>query len=489
MDHTLCNPAVMSHTLSSTVATGTTYMRPTISPIRRDLGSLALLDKTVNKKKVLDFCKKNKVQFVNMQFTDLLGVVKAVTIPIHKLPGAIDHNVWFDGSSIEGFTRIFESDMYLKPDLSTVALLPWTVDSGDVTVRIICDVYMPDDTPFMGDPRGILKRQLLEAKKLGFDFSTGPELEFFLFKKSNGKLMPLPHDNAGYFDQTTDLASSIRADMSFALDSMGVEVEALHHEVAIGQHEINFKYDGALATADKATTFKTVLKAVADRYGLHATFMPKPIAGVNGSGMHVHQSLWKNGKNAFYDKKDSYGLSEVARHFVAGQLKHIRAMNALLNPLINSYKRLVAGYEAPVYTAWGTTNRSALIRIPRLTEATRVNATRCELRCPDPSANTYLAFAVMLAAGLDGVKNKLTPPAPVEENIFDMTTAEAKKRKITPVSESLDVALEELKNDDVIRGVLGEDTFEKYYEGKRAECDSYRTAVSQWELDTYLEVY
>ncbi|MEK7528532.1 MAG: glutamine synthetase family protein [Patescibacteria group bacterium] len=438
---------------------------------------------------VLEFAKKHSVQFINMQFIDLLGIPKAVTIPVHKLEDAIDTNVWFDGSSIQGFTRIFESDMYLQPDLNTVALLPWTVGSGDVTMRIICDVYLPDGKPFSGDPRGILKRQLAEAKKLGYDFFTGPELEFFLFQKKDGKLSPLPHDNAGYFDQTTDLASSIRADMSFALDSMGVEVEALHHEVAVGQHEIDFKYSDALSTADRAVTFRMVLKTVADRYGLHATFMPKPIFGINGSGMHVHQSMWKGGKNAFYNKKGVYGLSDLARSFIAGQLKHIRAMNAILNPLVNSYKRLVAGYEAPVYTAWGNTNRSALIRIPRITPSRQPTGTRCELRCPDPAANVYLTFAVMLAAGMDGIKNKMTPPDPVEENIFHMDEASARKRKITPVAENLDIALEELKNDSVIRNVLGDDTFEKYYELKRAEWDSYRTAVSQWEIDNYLEVY
>lgn len=443
------------------------------------------------KEVVLDMAREHAVQFVDMQFTDIFGVLKAVTIPVHKLKDALEHNVWFDGSSIEGFTRITESDMYLKPDMNTFAVLPWTKNGEDVTARLICDVYLPDGTPFEGDPRNILKRQMDEVHKLGLTFNTGPELEFFLFKKGeNGELTPLPHDDAGYFDQTTDLGLQIRRHMAFGLDEMGIEVEALHHEVAAGQHEIDFKYADAVTTADNAISLKLTLKAVAQRMGLLATFMPKPIFGINGSGMHVHQSLASldSGANAFYDKSGMYGLSEIARHFIAGQIKHIKAMNAIMNPTVNSYKRLVVGYEAPVNAAWGQRNRSALIRIPRVSPGVADKATRCELRCPDPAANPYLTFAVMLAAGLDGIKNKLEAPAPVEENIWHLTPKEMKKRGIKTVAGSLKEALEALRDDEVIRGALGEHFFTHFYEAKMAEYDKYRISVSQWELDQYLEV-
>lgn len=442
------------------------------------------------KKLILDFTKEFNVEFVNMQFTDLLGIPKAVTIPIHKLEDAIDKNVWFDGSSIEGFTRIHESDMYLQPDLATFAILPWTADTPRTTARIICDVFMPDGTPFTGDPRYILKRQLKKAEEMGYTFNTGPELEFFLFKKENGKLLPLPHDQAGYFDQTTDLASDIRADMSVSLDAMGIEVEALHHEVAIGQHEIGFRYGNALSTADNAVTFKMVLKAIANSYGLHATFMPKPIFGINGTGMHVHQSLFckETGDTAFYDDNDKYHLSMTAKHFIAGQLHHVRAMNAILNPLVNSYKRLVVGYEAPVYISWAHTNRSALIRVPRFTKGQR-KAARIELRCPDPASNPYLAFAVMIAAGIAGIKGKMIPPDPVEEDIYLFDEAELSKRKMATVSENLYVALQEMKKSELMRDVLGQHAFEKFYETKIKEWDEYRLRVSDWEIEKYLEVY
>ncbi|MDP2624821.1 MAG: type I glutamate--ammonia ligase [Candidatus Peregrinibacteria bacterium] len=443
----------------------------------------------VTKEMVIDMAREHDVQFVDMQFTDILGVLKAVTIPVHKLESALDHNVWFDGSSIEGFTRITESDMYLQPDMSTFAVLPWTKGGEDVTARLICDVYMPDGTAFEGDPRNILRRQLERAAKLGFTFNTGPELEFFLFKRDeDGKFAPLPHDQAGYFDQTTDLALQIRREMAFDLDSMGIEVEALHHEVAAGQHEINFKYADALTTADNAVSFKLTLKAVAQRVGLLATFMPKPIFGVNGSGMHVHQSLasMEDGTNKFYDEDGTYGLSEMAQKFIAGQLKHIKAMNAVMNPTVNSYKRLVVGYEAPVNAAWGQKNRSALIRIPRITPAQAKYATRCELRCPDPSSNPYLTFAVMLAAGLDGIESDLPIVAPVEDNIWKLTPEQMAEKNIGSVAGDLNEALEALKNDEVIRGALGEHFFSHFYAAKKAEWDSYRTAVSQWEIDEYL---
>lgn len=444
----------------------------------------------ITKKIILDLAKEFNVEFVNMQFTDLFGIAKAVTIPVHKLQDALEKNVWFDGSSIEGFTRIYESDMYLQPDLATFAILPWTIERSPVTARIICDVYTPDGTPFRGDPRFILKRQLELSAKMGFIFNTGPELEFFLFKKENGKLLPLPHDHAGYFDQTTDLAAEIRADMSSSLDAMGIEVEALHHEVAVGQHEIDFRYGDALQTADNAITFKIVLKAIANRYGLHATFMPKPIFGINGSGMHVHQSLFykETEDTAFYDENDKYYLSPIAKSFIAGQLHHMRAMNAILNPLVNSYKRLVVGYEAPVYLSWAHTNRSALIRIPRFTKGQK-KASRVELRCPDPSANPYLAFAVMLATGLAGIKNKIIPPEPIEEDIYLFDEKELSRRKIGTVSENLYIALQEMKKSELMHEVLGEHAFRKFYETKIKEWDEFRMNVSDWEINKYLEIY
>jgi glutamine synthetase len=445
----------------------------------------------MTKSQVLSLAKEQKVEFINVMFTDLLGVMKALTIPVSKLEDAIEQNVWFDGSSIEGFARISESDMYLKPDLDTFTVIPWSKGTRAVTALIIADVYMPDGTPFEGDPRGILKRQLKRAADMGYQFNTGPELEFFLFKRGpDGELKALPHDTAGYFDQTTDIASEIRKEMSFALYEMGIDVEALHHEVAIGQHEIDFKYDHALRCADIVIIMKYALKSIAMKYDLHCTFMPKPIAGINGSGMHVHQSLFTpdGKKNLMQDPKGEYQLSDLAKSYIAGQLKHIRAMNAILNPTVNSYKRLVVGYEAPVYVAWGQRNRSALIRIPRITKG-REKAVRAELRCPDPSANPYLAFAVMLAAGLDGIENKMKAPAPVEENIFEFTDETAAARGITTVAKNLMEAIEELQKDPVICAALGSYCVEKLVEAKTAEWDSYRMSVTQWELDRYLEVY
>lgn len=471
------------------IASGITAGNAVVSKGQKIGGGKSFSKSKLTQKMILDLVKEYDVEFVNMQFTDLLGIPKAVTIPVHKLEAALDKNVWFDGSSISGFTRIFESDMYLKPDISTFAILPWTM-TGRVTARIICDVYMPDGTPFAGDPRHILRRQVEKAVKMGYTFYTGPELEFFLFKKDDGKLAPLPHDQAGYFDQSTDLASEIRAEMSSALDFMGVEIECLHHEVAEGQHEIGFRYSDALQTADNATTLRMVLKAVANKYGLHATFMPKPIAGINGSGMHVHQSLSfiKNGESAFYDEKDSYHLSSTAKHFIGGQLHHIRALNCVLNPTVNSYKRLVIGHEAPVYISWGTTNRSALIRIPRFTKGQK-KAARAELRCPDPTANPYLAFAGMLAAGLYGIENKIDPPAPVEEDIYGFGEKEIERKKLKTVCETLHVAMQEMKHSELMRNVLGEHAFSEYYEIKKKEWNEFRLQVSNWEVEKYLEVY
>ncbi len=428
------------------------------------------------------------IQFVDMQFTDLPGILKAVTIPVSKLAEALENNIWFDGSSIEGFTRIFESDMYLKPDPSTWAVIPWTKGTGRDTARLICDVYLPDGTLYPGAPRTILQKQLQEAEAMGLTYNVGPELEFFLFRKENGSIRTLSHDKGGYFDQSTDLASAIRQDMTQALQTLNIDVEALHHEVAEGQHEIDFRYGPALAVADNAVSFKFVVKGVAQQHELHATFMPKPIAHINGSGMHVHQSLFKGDTNVFYDENGKNHLSDTARYFIGGQLKHARAMAAILNPTVNSYKRLVPGYEAPVYISWANTNRSALIRIPRYTPG-RENSTRCELRCPDPSSNPYLVFTVMLAAGLDGIRNKIEPPQPLEENIFDLTEADLKLKDVSTLPASLREAIEALEADPVIRDALGPTAMEAYTTAKRAEWRGYSTSVSQWELDNYLEIY
>lgn len=443
---------------------------------------------TLTKEEILARCEKGEVKFVDLQFTDLLGQLKAVTIPVEQLGDAIDSNVWFDGSSIEGFARIFESDMYLKLDLATFAVLPWTKDSSQVTARFFCDVYKPGGEPYESDPRYILKQQITRAETFGYRYCVGPELEFFLLRRDDGKIVPLPHDQAGYFDQATDAAAEVRKEMTLALQELGIVVEALHHEVAFGQHEIDFRYDDPLTTADNATTFKHTLKMIAQKNDLYATFMPKPFFGINGSGMHVHQSIFQGGQNIFYDLAGAYSLSELAKQFIAGQLKHVKAMNAILNPLINSYKRLVVGYEAPVYISWGQTNRSALIRVPRVNPA-RFKATRVELRCPDPSANPYLSFAVMLAAGLDGIENKLSAPAPVEESLYEFTSEEILNRGIETLPVDLYGALRAISKDEVIKNVLGEATFKKYYDIKMQEWDEFRLTVTEWEKDKYLGVY
>ncbi|MFN0071703.1 MAG: type I glutamate--ammonia ligase [Chloroflexota bacterium] len=438
----------------------------------------------------LQIAERDGVRFLNFQFTDILGVIKNVTIPVHKFSDAIDHGLWFDGSSIEGFTRIHESDMYLQPDLDTYALIPWTSGAGRAA-RVVCDVYTPDGEPFAGDPRGVLRRQVKRAADLGFRFQTGPELEFFLLKNTGeSPASGVPHDTAGYFDVTSDQGDDVRKEMVNALESFGIVVEASHHEVAVGQHEIDFKYDDALKTADNAVTFRMALKAVAQRNGLYATFMPKPFFGINGSGMHTHQSLadLDTGANLFHDPNDEYQLSKLARHFIAGQLKHARGMIAILAPLVNSYKRLVPGFEAPVYVSWARINRSALIRVPQASRG-RPEATRIELRCPDPSSNPYLAFAVMLAAGLDGIRNELEVPRPVEENLYQIDDAMMDKYAVAILPGTLREALDELTKDEVIREALGEHVYEWFSEAKRAEWDEYRRQVSQWELNRYLSTF
>jgi glutamine synthetase len=445
----------------------------------------------------LKLAEERNLRFVSLQFTDIVGQVKSVQVPMHQLEEAAEHGKWFDGSSIEGFARIAESDMFLVPDLATFAPIPWEPGNGSDgsqlptgAARVICDVFTPNGDPFPGDPRWVLRRQLDRARKMGYILNTGPELEFFLLRRSGNGVEPLPHDAAGYFDLSEDLGTEVRKEMMNDLEAYGIKVETAHHEVATGQHEIDFEYADALRTADNAVTFKTTLKAVAARHGLYATFMPKPFFGMNGNGMHTHQSLWdiKRGRNAFADEKDDYGLSETARSYIAGILQHARGMIAVLAPLVNSYKRLVPGYEAPVYIGWARINRSALIRIPQISRG-QLNSTRIELRCPDPSSNPYLSFAAMLAAGLDGIERKLTPPEPVEENLYHFDAAKLASRKIKQLPGTLREALDELQADRVIADALGEHVFERFVEAKAEEWDEYRMQVTAWEVDRYLEAF
>jgi len=446
----------------------------------------------------LKLAEDRNLRFVSLQFTDIVGHVKSVQIPIHQLEEAVERGKWFDGSSIEGFARIAESDMFLVPDLDTFSPIPWEPGIGPDgktklatgSARVICDVFTPQGDPFPGDPRWVLRRQIDRAKAKGYILNTGPELEFFLLRRENGSVEPVVHDAAGYFDLSEDLGTEVRKEMMNGLEDFGIRVETAHHEVATGQHEIDFEYADALRTADNAVTFKTTLKAVAAAHGLYATFMPKPFYGINGSGMHTHQSLWdiKKARNAFSDPKDSYGLSETARQYIAGTLDHARGMIAVLAPLVNSYKRLVPGYEAPVYVGWARINRSALIRIPQISKGS-LNSVRMELRCPDPSTNPYLAFACMLAAGLDGIERKLTPPEPVEENLYHFDAAKLESRKIKQLPGTLREALDELEADKVIREALGEHVFERFVEAKTEEWNEYRTQVSSWEVDRYLEAF
>ena len=431
--------------------------------------------------------EKNNIKFIDLQFTDIVGVVKNVTIPTHELIAAIENGIWFDGSSIEGFARVAESDMHLRPDISTFAIVPW-LKGEDATARLICDVFTPDGLPFNGDPRSVLRRAIQIANEMGFQYNTGPELEFFLLKpQANGGLLPItPHDSGSYFDAPSDMAAGLRRQMSSALESLGLEVEAMHHEGAPGQHEIDFRYSDALKTADNAVTLRVALKVIAQNNGLYCTFMPKPIRGLNGSGMHVHQSLTfiENNNNAFSDPGDPHGLSEIAKQFIAGQLAHARSMCAVLAPLVNSYKRLVAGYEAPVYVTWARINRSALIRVPR---ASGPESVRLELRCPDPSCNPYLAFSVMLAAGLDGIRRRLTVPEATEENIYLSDYRKQSSSSLLPGS--LNQALNEMEKDEVICNALGQHMVDRFISAKRLEWEDYRLEVSPWEMEKYLPNY
>ncbi|MDO5382253.1 MAG: type I glutamate--ammonia ligase [Eubacteriales bacterium] len=436
------------------------------------------------KEDIFRLVEEEDVEFIRLQFTDMFGVLKNVAITSSQLEKALSNKCMFDGSSVEGFVRIEESDMYLYPDLDTFAIFPWRPQQGKVA-RLICDVYTPDGNPFEGDPRWILKKVVNEAKQMGYTFEVGPECEFFLFHTDdNGLPTTLTHEKAGYFDLgPTDLGENVRRDMVLTLEDMGFEIEASHHEVAPAQHEIDFKYDEAIKTADNIMTFKLTVKTIAKRHGLYATFMPKPKFGINGSGMHVNMSLaTQDGKNIFADENGKLGLSEDAYHFIAGLLKHAKGMAVITNPLVNSYKRLVPGYEAPVYIAWSATNRSPLIRIP----ASRGNGTRVELRNPDPAANPYLVLATCLAAGLDGIKNKLEVPESIDRNIFEMTDEEIKEAGVDTLPENLYDAVECLKKDEFICGVLGDHVVEKYTEAKIKEWNEYKVQVQQWELDEYL---
>lgn len=436
---------------------------------------------------ILRIAKEQDVKFVRLQFTDIFGILKNVAITVEQLEKALDNKCMFDGSSIEGFVRIEESDMYLRPDPNSFAIFPWRPQAGKVA-RLICDVYNPDGTPFEGDPRYALKRALKKAGDMGYDsFNVGPECEFFLFlTDSEGNPTTKTHDNAGYFDLgPVDLGENARRDMCLALEEMGFEIEASHHEVAPGQHEIDFKYRDALSSADSILTFKLVVKTIAQRHGLHATFMPKPVFGIAGSGMHINVSLFRNGENTFYAENDPLQLSQEAYWFIGGLIKHIRSIAAITNPLVNSYKRLVPGYEAPVYVAWSNRNRSPLIRIP----AARGASTRVELRNPDPSCNPYLALAAILSAGLDGIKNRIQPPQATEKNIYEMAEEERSLEGIGSLPASLEEAIVEMKKSEFIKEVLGPHIFEKYIEAKTEEWNEYKTKVTQWEVDEYLTKY
>ena len=431
--------------------------------------------------------EEEDVEFIRLQFTDIFGTLKNIAITSSQLEKALDNKCMFDGSSVEGFVRIEESDMYLYPDYDTFEIFPWRPQQGKVA-RLICDVHTPDGKPFEGDPRWILKKTIKEANEMGYRFDVGPECEFFLFHTDdNGLPTTLSHEKAGYFDLgPNDLGENIRRDIVLTLEDMGFEIEASHHEVAPAQHEIDFKYDEALKTADNIQTFKMTVKTIAKRHGLYATFMPKPKFGISGSGMHINMSLaTEEGKNIFADENGKIGLSDDAYHFIAGIMKHARGMSAITNPLVNSYKRLVPGYEAPVYIAWSAKNRSPLIRIP----ASRGNGTRVELRNPDPTANPYLVLALCLAAGLDGIKNKIEVPESVDCNIYEMTPGERRAAGIENMPADLKEAVDCLVADEFLCSVLGEHITTKYVEAKMKEWENYTTRVSQWEIDEYLYKY
>lgn len=439
--------------------------------------------KHYKKQDIYRLVEEEDVEFIRLQFTDIFGNLKNVAVTTSQLEKVLDNKCMFDGSSIEGYARIEESDMYLYPDLDTFEIFPWRPQQGKVA-RFLCDVYRPDGTPFEGDPRNILKKVVKEAEQIGYSFNVGPECEFFLFDlKENGEPTNNSLERGGYFDVSPlDSGENARREMVLTLEDMGFEVESSHHEIAPAQHEIDFKYDDAVKTADNIMTFKMVVRTIAKRHGLHATFMPKPKYGINGSGMHINMSIKKDGKNIFDDPKGKLGLSEDAYYFIAGLMKHMDGITALTNPIVNSYKRLVPGYEAPVYVAWSATSRSPLIRIP----SSRGTSTRVELRSPDPAANPYLALAVCLAAGLDGIKNKLTPPESVDKNIVTMSKEELEKFNIKYLPANLYEAVLALEQSELIKNVLGPHTFTRYIQAKKEEWNQYNIQVSRWEIDQYL---
>ncbi|KAB1197488.1 MULTISPECIES: type I glutamate--ammonia ligase [Haloferax] len=438
---------------------------------------------------VVDEIEEKNVDFLRLQFTDILGTVKNVSIPASQAEKAFEEGIYFDGSSIDGFVRIQESDMRLEPDPSTFAILPWRQKENSAAARLICDVFNTSTgEPFEGDPRGVLKRAIARAEEMGYDINAAPEPEFFLFEEDeNGRATTVTNDAGGYFDLAPkDLASDVRRDIIYGLESMGFDIEASHHEVAEGQHEINFTYDDALSTADNVATFRSVVRAIAAEHDLHATFMPKPIARINGSGMHTHISLFQDGENAFHDGDDEFDLSETAKQFTAGILEHAPAVTAVCDPTVNSYKRLVPGYEAPVYIAWSDRNRSALIRKPA---ARTPAASRIEARFPDPSCNPYLAFAALIHAGLDGIERGLECPDPVRENIYEFDEAKREEYGIETLPKDLGAAVDALEEDEVIQDALGDHVYDKFVEAKRAEFKDYLVSVSEWELDRYLETF
>lgn len=444
----------------------------------------------MDKKELLERVKADGVGFISFQFTDVTGSVKSVDTPISRLEEALDNGIWFDGSSVEGFARIQESDMRLRPDIDTYAVLPWS-PAELKRARLFCDIYHPDGRRFEGDPRGTLKAMLEEIAQRGWKFMVGSEPEFFLFRQNNGSgIHPVPHDVGGYFDfSPNDEAVRVRTELMRALDSMGLEVEVGHHECALAQHEIDFHFSDALRSADNVLTLKYTIKAIAAQNGLVASFMPKPIFGIAGSGMHCHQSLInREGKNLFYDKDDEFNLSETAYGFIAGQLAHARGFSAVVAPTVNSYKRLVPGYEAPVYVGWAQTNRSALIRIPRAVNGSS-SAARAELRCPDPACNPYLAYTVMLAAALDGIDRRMKAPAPWNNvNVYELNEKEKRDQQIIELPGSLREALLEMDNDPLIRKALGDTLYEAFSRAKWAEWEDYRLSVMDWEIQKYLEI-
>lgn len=435
------------------------------------------------KQDIMRLVEEEDIEFIRLQFTDMFGTLKNVAITASQLEKALDNKCMFDGSSIEGFVRIDESDMYLYPDLNTFEIFPWRPQHGKVA-RMICDVYRPNGTPFEGDPRYILKKVLREAADMGYTFNAGPECEFFLFHTDDeGRPTTISHEKAGYFDiSPLDLGENARRDIILTLEDMGFEIEASHHEVAPAQHEIDFKYTNALKAADNMMTFKLVVKTIAKRHGLFASFMPKPVYGVCGSGLHINMSLCKDGVNIFNDHNAPNGVSKEAYQFIAGLMKHMKGMTLVANPIVNSYKRLIPGYEAPVYVTWSEGNRSPLIRIP----STRGTNMRIELRSPDPAANPYLLLASCLAAGLDGIKNELPIPESIEGNIYEMSKQELEARGIEAIPSNLSKACHYFEDDAFMKQVLGEHVHAKYLDAKRKEWNRFREQVTEWEIDEYL---